>query len=148
MDYLGNHPNYKPKHSAEYDHRDMAKLRSAHAVAKRNGRPHIIFKGSRISLTTAKAILDGYQSRREAASGKHWGNPKGTNNVIAKTVYKYEASTGDFICKYEDAKEAAKDIDRKPAGIYACCIGNATTCGGYKWSYEKKDNINLKSKGK
>lgn len=59
----------------------------------------------------------------------------GLKKPTSKKVYQYELN-GDLIKEWESVKKAEYTLKIKH--ISACCLGKRKTCGGYKWSYERK----------
>lgn len=64
----------------------------------------------------------------------------------ARPVYKYDAVTGEFICEYSSAGDAAAVEDISLARLYNCCGGLIKEIEGYIWSYKKQDRMNAQSR--
>lgn len=60
-----------------------------------------------------------------------------------KPVYQYDASTGLFMKEHNSAKEASEYSSVCKSNINMCCNGHIKSAGGYIWSYEKMDIIEL-----
>lgn len=84
------------------------------------------------------------KKRMSEAKRKQYLNGFKPHNI--KTVYKYTLQ-GIFIKSYESITEAAKDVNLKNVNsIIAVCENKTTSAGGFSWSYNKKENINVRSK--
>ena len=62
----------------------------------------------------------------------------GLLSPVASIVYQYEKPSGIFLRSYGSALEAAiaNNIENH---IRECCKGDRISCGGFYWSFEKKD---------
>lgn len=47
------------------------------------------------------------------------------------------SKTGEFIKRWNNAKEVERNLEICSSDIYKCCKGKKKTCGGYVWGYEK-----------
>ena len=56
-----------------------------------------------------------------------------------KTIYRYDLD-GKYINEYNSISEAEKE-NGSHTNIVACLKGRRNTAGGYRWSYEKVDNL-------
>lgn len=61
-----------------------------------------------------------------------------------KKVYQYKSDTGEFIKEHLSITSAAASINIAQAAISNCCAGRTKSAGGYIWSYEKFDRLNVK----
>lgn len=68
---------------------------------------------------------------------------KGIRGRKAKAVYQYDINSGLFVEEYSSMSEAAKSSGVCVGNICTCCNGHTKTAGGYIWSYEKYDIIDL-----
>lgn len=66
-----------------------------------------------------------------------WNKGKNIKIKGDKNVYQYSGLTGEFIKKWNTAKEAALSLNINAEGIGQNCRGKAKTAGGYNWSYEE-----------
>lgn len=55
-------------------------------------------------------------------------------------IYQYNLE-GVYLCEYNSISEAEKENNISHANIVACLKGRRNTAGGYRWSYDKKDNL-------
>lgn len=63
------------------------------------------------------------------------------NHPQAKRVYKYEKETGKYICGYDCVASASIETNISRESIAGIARGDELTAGGFRWSYEKQDNI-------
>ena len=68
---------------------------------------------------------------------------KGARGRKAKAVYQYDINSGLFVEEYSSISEAARSSGICASNICMCCNEHIKTAGGYIWSYEKHDIINL-----
>ena len=69
------------------------------------------------------------------------------NTGLAKRVYQYDLQ-GNYIRSWKSISEASKCLKIK-SNISDCCNGKLISVGGYVWSYEKMEKIQVrKKKGK
>lgn len=73
---------------------------------------------------------------------------KGIRGRKAKTVYQYDINYGFFIKEYSSIGEAEKSSGVHASNICMCCNGHIRTAGGYIWSYEKYDIIDVAESNK
>ena len=66
-----------------------------------------------------------------------------TGEYRFKKVYQYNKATGEFIKEYSSVTEAASSLNVTHAAISNCCAGRVKTIGGYIWSYNKVDRLNV-----
>ena len=52
-----------------------------------------------------------------------------------KAVDKYSLDTGNLICTYPSATEAAEDVGASDSHISECCNGIHKTAAGFRWAY-------------
>lgn len=63
-------------------------------------------------------------------------------NIVVKTpIYKYDATTGDFIESFDSVVEAKKACGLKSHSRIVTAAKNEKTSGGFRWSYDKVENI-------
>lgn len=60
-----------------------------------------------------------------------------------KKVYQYDSKTGEYIKGFYSVTIASKETKINLANIAECAQGHILSAGGYIWSYEKKDKINV-----
>ena len=73
-----------------------------------------------------------------------WNKGKNIKIKGDKNVYQYSGLTGEFIKKWNTAKEAAIALNINAEGIGQNCRGKAKTAGGYSWSYDELINNPVK----
>lgn len=61
-------------------------------------------------------------------------------------VYQYSID-GNYIKEYNSIADATRDCNILNGKISSCCKGKRKSAGGYRWSYEKYDNIGAYSCG-
>jgi group I intron endonuclease len=83
---------------------------------------------------------DVYKQRMSLAKKMAYTNGLKPHNL--KAVHKYSLDKGDYLESFESLTSAAKSINAKSInGIKAVCNGNATSAGGFIWSFTY--NINM-----
>jgi hypothetical protein len=83
---------------------------------------------------------DVYKQRISDAKKRAYANGLKPHNL--KAVHKYSLDTGEYIESYESLTSAAKSINAKSInGIKAVCKGDASSAGGFIWSFTH--NINM-----
>ena len=73
-----------------------------------------------------------------------WNKGKNIKTKKDKNVYQYSGITGEFIKKWNTAKEAGLELNINIEGIGQACRGKAKTAGGYSWSYDELINNPVK----
>lgn len=63
------------------------------------------------------------------------------NHPQAKKIYQYEKESGDYIGEYSCVQDASNKNNISCESISGVARGNELTAGGFRWSYEKKENI-------
>ena len=58
------------------------------------------------------------------------------------TIYQYNLE-GEYLKEYNSISEAENNTNISHSNIVACLKGRRNTAGGYRWSYEKVDNLGL-----
>lgn len=58
-----------------------------------------------------------------------------------KVVHQYNVETGEYVDSFVSPVDAAKETKADDSHIRKCALGKRGTAGGFKWSYEKADNI-------
>ena len=61
-------------------------------------------------------------------------------NHYSKDVYQYNMDN-NFIKKYESIKNAMNETNIHSGNISKCCSGKVKTAGGFKWFYNKLEDI-------
>ena len=61
-----------------------------------------------------------------------------------KNVYQYNILTGDFIKLWSTAKEAGNNLNINIEGIGQCARNKSKSAGGFIWSYDFKEKIEIK----
>lgn len=65
----------------------------------------------------------------------------GEKNHNSKKVYQYNVK-GEFIQSFDSAGEAARNLDKRTtSSICSCARGECNSAYGFKWSYDKKDDL-------
>lgn len=83
---------------------------------------------------------DIYKQRISDAKKKAYANGLKPHNL--KAVHKYSLDKGEYLESFESLTAAAKSINAKSInGIKAVCNGNASSAGGFIWSFTY--NINM-----
>jgi hypothetical protein len=59
-----------------------------------------------------------------------------------KRVYQYDTN-GKFVKSFYSVREASKEVKCNPSNISEAAQGNIRSAGGYFWSYEKKEKIDI-----
>jgi hypothetical protein len=68
---------------------------------------------------------------------------KGPKGRKPKNVYKYDINSGLFIEEYNSINDASYHSGIQASNICMCCNKHIKTAGGYIWSYEKYDIIDI-----
>jgi predicted phosphodiesterase len=58
-----------------------------------------------------------------------------------KLVHQYDKETGEYVDSYISATDAANEIKVDNSHIRKCALGIRASAGGFKWSYERAENI-------
>ena len=58
-----------------------------------------------------------------------------------KLVYQYDKESGEYLDSFVNAVDAANETGADRSHIRKAALGQRSTAGGFKWSYEKADNI-------
>lgn len=73
---------------------------------------------------------------------KHISESKsGVKHHLAKPVYQY-TKDGKFVRKWDYMSQAAKELHLSKGNISNVCTGRVPSCGGFKWSYYYRSEIN------
>lgn len=80
-----------------------------------------------------------YSNNKCLNIAKHVDSPAITNNI---PIHRYNLD-GVYICSYTSITEGAKAINVDTSCLAAFLKGRGKTCGGYLWSYNKKDTPKL-----
>lgn len=87
---------------------------------------------SNLSLMTPKENSNwGTRNKRVSISQKN--NPSKSRRVL-----QYDLS-GQLVCEYPSAREAARQTNHNVEHIAACCRGKQSTAYGFKWEYKEKN---------
>ena len=68
---------------------------------------------------------------------------KGKKLKPDKNVFQYSIYTGEFIKKWNTAKEAGESLNINFSSIGHCCRGANKSSGGYMWRYYQQDKIEI-----
>lgn len=68
--------------------------------------------------------------------------PRSYANPCSVEVHKY-SEYGEYICSYGSSCDAQRATGIKQSSICFCCIGKYQQAGGYLWSYEKVERMNV-----
>jgi len=58
-----------------------------------------------------------------------------------KVVHQYDKESGEYLDSFISAVDAANETRADQSHIRKCALGQRNIAGGFKWSYEKADNI-------
>jgi len=58
-----------------------------------------------------------------------------------KVVHQYNKETGEYLDSFVNASDAAKETKADQSHIRKAALGQRGSTGGFKWSYERADNI-------
>lgn len=92
-------------------------------------------KGISCSERTKKIISIANSGEKNKMFGRF-----GSNHPNAKEVYQYDFQ-GNFIKKWDCARDIQKELGFNYKDISACCLGKKRVCMGYKWFYQYQGNI-------
>lgn len=67
----------------------------------------------------------------------------GTKLKPDKNVYQYSGITGSFIKIWDTAKKAGTELNINVEAIGQCARGKSKTAGGYIWSYDKHEFVEV-----
>ncbi len=81
------------------------------------------------------------KGKRHQAGGYRWryvsdDNWQPQDNRRSKRVEQL-TTKDEFICLFQDANEAAKDVDCSPGSIRSACVGSIKTLKGFHWRYRQ-----------
>lgn len=63
-----------------------------------------------------------------------------------KSVYQYDATTGEQIARFECLGDAAKAVNSSKSNIGSACLGSAKTAAGFCWSYNDMASFKVADK--
>lgn len=88
-----------------------------------------------IILNANDSSLKGLKGKRFQEGHIAWNKGKKGKLKPDKNVYQYSGLTGDFIKKWNTAKEAGEKLGVNIESIGQCCRKVSKSAGGYNWSY-------------
>lgn len=105
--------------------------------------PNNNWKGSHHSLESKSKISKANKGRRRIDLSDRMKN----NSYKSIKVYQYDLD-GNFISEFSSTREAERETGISHTQIGNCCNGKLNTAGGYVWSYDEYEKIEVKKDSK
>lgn len=101
-----------------------------------------------LNLTNGGEGLSGYKMTEEhkekMINTMKESYKNGRKPPKAKEVYQYSLETGEYIKTFQNCFLACKEVNVKsPSSIAYCARGECVSTGGFSWSYEKVERMNI-----